>query len=198
MSLVYLTAGAAGMYCGSCMHDNALAKALIALGEDCLLLPVYTPIRTDEEDVSVEQIFFGGINVYLQQKMPWLAYLPIVLDRGLNHAGLIRRLTQGAMKTDHAFWGTHRFHAPRYAGESTQRTRPTLRLAPIDRSAQELILTNMLIAGCIPRSASTFHQVLRHSSRGRYLYRIVASTLSRSSGRCHATHRPSRRRVYCA
>jgi hypothetical protein len=30
MRIVYLTAGAAGMYCGSCLHDNALAKALIA------------------------------------------------------------------------------------------------------------------------------------------------------------------------
>ena len=45
--VVFLTAGAAGMYCGSCMHDNALARELRTQGVDCLLQPVYTPIRTD-------------------------------------------------------------------------------------------------------------------------------------------------------
>ncbi len=65
--IVYLTAGAGGMFCGSCMHDNALAKALIQQGLDVQLVPTYTPIRTDELNVSVDQVFFGGINVFLQQ-----------------------------------------------------------------------------------------------------------------------------------
>ena len=34
MKIVYLAAGAGGMYCGSCLHDNTLAAALLALGED--------------------------------------------------------------------------------------------------------------------------------------------------------------------
>ena len=29
MKIVYLAAGAAGMYCGSCLHDNTLAAALL-------------------------------------------------------------------------------------------------------------------------------------------------------------------------
>ena len=68
--IAYLTAGAGGMFCGSCLHDNALAKALGQLGWDVSLIPLYTPIRTDEQDQSVDQVFFGGINVYLQQKIP--------------------------------------------------------------------------------------------------------------------------------
>ena len=48
MRIAYITAGAAGMYCGSCMHDNTLAAALARLGHDALLVPTYTPIRTDE------------------------------------------------------------------------------------------------------------------------------------------------------
>ena len=68
--LVYITAGAGGMYCGSCLHDNALAKALAKINWDVQLVPFYTPIRTDEQDSSVDQVFFGGINVYLQQKIP--------------------------------------------------------------------------------------------------------------------------------
>ena len=56
--LVYLTAGAGGMYCGSCMHDNTLARAMQQLGIDAQLVPIYTPIRTDENDVAVDEVFF--------------------------------------------------------------------------------------------------------------------------------------------
>ena len=52
MRITYITAGAAGMYCGSCMRDNTLVAALARLGHEALLVPTYTPIRTDEEDVS--------------------------------------------------------------------------------------------------------------------------------------------------
>ena len=65
MKIALITAGAAGMYCGSCMKDNTLAAALNAIGHDALLIPTYTPIRTDEEDVSQSRVFFGGINVFL-------------------------------------------------------------------------------------------------------------------------------------
>ena len=82
--IAYLTAGAAGMFCGSCMHDNTLARALIGLGCDVQLLPLYTPIRTDEASVAQAEIFFGGINVYLQQRFSLFRYLPRWLDRLLD------------------------------------------------------------------------------------------------------------------
>ena len=60
------------MYCGSCLRDNALAAELTRQGHDVTLLPFYTPTLTDEENVSrQEQIFFGGISVYLEQHMSW-------------------------------------------------------------------------------------------------------------------------------
>ncbi len=65
MKIAYIASGAAGMYCGMCLHDNTLAAALIAAGQDVLLIPTYTPIKTDEENVSNDRVFFGGINVYL-------------------------------------------------------------------------------------------------------------------------------------
>jgi len=64
MKIAYITAGAAGMYCGSCLHDNTLVAALIAQGHDAILIPTYTPIRTDEADVSQKRVFLGGINVF--------------------------------------------------------------------------------------------------------------------------------------
>ena len=79
MKILYLTAGAANMYCGSCLRDNALASELIRGGHDVMLLPVYTPTLTDERNVSrSDKVLFGGISVYLQQhasifrRTPWL------------------------------------------------------------------------------------------------------------------------------
>ncbi len=96
MRIAYLTAGAGGMYCGSCLHDNTLAAALLKLGEDVILAPIYTPIRTDEDDVSAGRVFFGGINAYLQQKYPLFRRLPRWLDRWLDHPALLRMASNGA------------------------------------------------------------------------------------------------------
>ncbi len=81
MKIIQITAGAAGMYCGSCLRDNALAAELIARGHDCLLVPLYTPTLTDEENVSQEKVFFGGISVYLEQHSALFRKTPWLIDR---------------------------------------------------------------------------------------------------------------------
>jgi glycosyltransferase involved in cell wall biosynthesis len=105
MRIAYLAAGAAGMYCGSCLHDNTLAAALLALGEDVVLAPIYTPIRTDEADVSEPRVFFGGINAYLQQKIPLFRRTPRWLDGWLDHPALLRLATRNAASVDPAKLG---------------------------------------------------------------------------------------------
>jgi glycosyltransferase involved in cell wall biosynthesis len=70
VKIIYIATGAANMYCGSCMHDNALAAGMKAAGEDVTLFPLYTPMRLDEESVGERQIFYGGIKAYLMQKYP--------------------------------------------------------------------------------------------------------------------------------
>jgi glycosyltransferase involved in cell wall biosynthesis len=78
MKVVAFTAGAAQMYCGSCIRDNALAAELKSQGHDIVLAPIYTPTLTDEPNVAEHKVLFGGISVYLEQhsvifrKMPWL------------------------------------------------------------------------------------------------------------------------------
>ncbi|HKO45237.1 MAG TPA: glycosyltransferase family 4 protein [Pyrinomonadaceae bacterium] len=81
MKILYLTGGAGQMYCGSCLRDNALASELIRKGHDVILLPIYTPTRTDEPNVSNEKVFFGGISVYLEQYVPMFRSSPRWLDR---------------------------------------------------------------------------------------------------------------------
>ena len=94
VKIAYLAAGAAGMYCGSCLHDNTLAAELLRMGEDLVLVPIYTPLRTDELNVSQPRVFFGGINVYLQQKWALFRSSPRWLDRLLDHPALLRRISR--------------------------------------------------------------------------------------------------------
>jgi len=99
MRIAYITAGAAGMFCGSCMHDNTLVAALVAGGHDALLIPTYTPIRTDEADVSQKRVFFGGINVYLQEKFAVFRHTPWLLDRALDARRLLGWVSRFAVNT---------------------------------------------------------------------------------------------------
>ncbi len=96
MKVAYLTAGAGGMYCGSCMRDNTLAAALRRKGRDVILIPVYSPIRTDEEDVSENMVLFGGVNVFLQEKMAFFRRSHRLLDRLLDSPALLRLATKNA------------------------------------------------------------------------------------------------------
>jgi glycosyltransferase involved in cell wall biosynthesis len=100
MRIVHLATGAAGMYCGSCMHDNRLAATLRAHGHDVILIPLYTPLRTDEQDVSRQRIFFGGINVYLQQVSAFFRHTPRLLDRLFDARWLLNLVARRAAGTD--------------------------------------------------------------------------------------------------
>lgn len=92
MNFAFLTPGTGSYYCGACMRDNTLAKSLLAAGHQVSLLPMYLPLQLDEEMLPQTQIpiFFGGINVYLQQKMSLFRHTPRWLDNILNHSGLLR------------------------------------------------------------------------------------------------------------
>ncbi|MGA2132225.1 MAG: glycosyltransferase family 4 protein [Bryobacteraceae bacterium] len=81
MKILAFTAGAAQMYCGSCIRDNALAAELKSQGHDIVLQPIYTPTLTDETNVAEHKILFGGISVYLEQHSGLFRHTPALLDR---------------------------------------------------------------------------------------------------------------------
>jgi glycosyltransferase involved in cell wall biosynthesis len=105
MKILAITAGAAQMYCGSCLRDNALAAELIRRGHDVLLLPVYTPTRTDERNVSANKIFFGGISVYLEQHVSLFRTSPKFLDRLWDSTTAIRLASRRSIAVDPAQLG---------------------------------------------------------------------------------------------
>ncbi|MEO8497115.1 MAG: glycosyltransferase family 4 protein [Planctomycetota bacterium] len=149
--IAYLTAGAAGMYCGSCMHDNTLASALTRLGVDVQLIPTYTPIRTDEEDVSIDQVFFGGINVFLEQQVPGYRFLPRVVRSLLDRPGLIRWATKRAASTSPESLGALTVSMLR-GDQGYQATEVAKVCDWLSKTAHPDLVnfSNVLIAGCVP------------------------------------------------
>src|SRR5262245_10265804 len=100
MRILSVTAGAAGMYCGSCLRDNALATELMARGHDVTLLPLYTPTNPDEPNVSRDRVLFGGISIYLQQHLALFRYTPRFLDRLWDSPAVIGALASRSISTD--------------------------------------------------------------------------------------------------
>ena len=100
MKIDLITAGTAGMYCGSCIRDNALAAELLRRGHEVRLIPLYTPTRTDEENVSQQTVFFGGISIYLEQYLPPFRRTPQALDRLWDSPLVLRALSKLAIRTD--------------------------------------------------------------------------------------------------
>jgi hypothetical protein len=91
MKIVYLTAGASGMYCGSCLRDGAMAAALRRLGHDVTLVPLYSPPLLEGEGGDPSRsLFYGGINVYLQHKSSVFRRTPRFLDKILDNGALLR------------------------------------------------------------------------------------------------------------
>ncbi len=104
------------MFCGSCMHDNTWARALLEAGVEVSLTPTYTPIRVDEPDRSERKVYFGGLNVYLNSRLrPW-RWVPRALTRWLDRPGMIEWATRFSLSNDATRLG--RLTLDMLAGES--------------------------------------------------------------------------------
>ena len=105
MRILFITAGAAGMYCGSCSRDNALAVELLGRGHEVTLLPLYTPTNPDEQNVSRKRVLFGGLSIYLQQYSSFFRRAPRFLDRLWDAPWVINALASRSLSTDPAVLG---------------------------------------------------------------------------------------------
>ncbi len=77
-------------YCENCQRDIALVKAMQKMEHEIILLPMYLPINADEKDLPPScPIFFGGINVYLQQKLSIFQKTPRWLDKLFDNPKLL-------------------------------------------------------------------------------------------------------------
>jgi glycosyltransferase involved in cell wall biosynthesis len=132
------------------MRDNSLTVALRELGCETLLVPTYTPIRTDEQSVAEDRVFFGGINVFLEQKWPIFRKLPKPLTGWLNHPRIIGALAKRSVKIKASELGELTLSMLR--GEHGNQARDVAQLVAWlrDEKPDLINLTNLLIGGFIP------------------------------------------------
>jgi len=152
MRIAYITSGAAGMYCGSCMKDNTLAAALNARGHDAQLIPTYTPIRTDEDDVSQGRVFFGGINIFLEQKSWLFRQTPWFLDKLLNAPWMLRWVSRFAVRTQAQKLGGLTISMLQGAhGKQRKEVDKLVQYLRDDVKPDVIVLSNLLISGLVPQ-----------------------------------------------
>ena len=110
MRIVQLTPGSGGtFYCENCLRDGAMIPAMRRAGHDALMVPLYLPPYLDTPHAGPDApVFFGGVNVYLQQKCRLFRTTPRWLDRLFDRPGLLRWVGRRAGMT-----------SPRSLGETT-------------------------------------------------------------------------------
>ncbi|MDH4238117.1 MAG: glycosyltransferase family 4 protein [Phycisphaerae bacterium] len=101
MRVFHITPGTGdSFYCENCVRDTALVTAMRNLGHDVVIIPMYLPMQGDKnEPVGNAPIFFGGINVYLQQKSAFFRKTPRWLDRIFDSPKLLGWLARKAKMT---------------------------------------------------------------------------------------------------
>lgn len=119
------------------------------LGHDVILLPTYTPILTDETSVSSDRLFFGGLNVYLQQISPVFRWIPKWMDQFLSSPRLVNWVATRAMGTSAKQLGA--LTVSMLQGSDGRQRKEVSRLCDwlVTQKPDVAIFSNLLIAGCI-------------------------------------------------
>ena len=102
------------------MRENALANALIKYGHEADILPMYLTLMLDEDSEGQESdspVFFGGINIFLQQKFAVFRHSPEWFDKLLNKPNLLRSAAKRSHMTSARDHGQMTFEMLRLDGE---------------------------------------------------------------------------------
>lgn len=100
MRIIQLTPGTGSFYCGTCLRDNALTAELRRQGHEARMVPMYLPPILDEAStVDGEPLFYGGVNVYLQQKSILFRKLPRAVDKLFDSPKILQMAARRAGST---------------------------------------------------------------------------------------------------
>jgi glycosyltransferase involved in cell wall biosynthesis len=161
MRIVQITPGSGdNFYCENCLRDIALVKALRKLGHDVLIVPLYLPLQIDKvESPADTPVFFGGINVYLQQKFALFRRTPRWVDRLLDSRRLLAWAGRKAGMTSAQELGAATVSMLR--GEYGRQVKELDRLVHwLSTSGQKpdiVCLSNVLLAGLARRIREKLH-----------------------------------------
>ncbi len=101
MKIAQLTPGSGdNFYCENCLRDVAVVGAMRRAGHDIFVVPMYLPSADMEPDPQRNvPVFFGGVNVYLQQKSGFFRRTPRWIDRWLDSPRLLKKIGKRAGMT---------------------------------------------------------------------------------------------------
>lgn len=101
MRIVHIVPGSGGsFYCENCLRDNVAVKAMLEMGHDVTIVPLYLPLFADSpEPLTDSPVFFGAVSLYLREKIPLLRRFPIRWLRFLNAAPILRWAAKQAGRT---------------------------------------------------------------------------------------------------
>ncbi|MBC8344229.1 MAG: glycosyltransferase family 4 protein [Bacteroidetes bacterium] len=101
MKIINIVPGFGGtFYCGNCLRDSAYIKTLDGLGHEAISLPIYLPLRTDNGLLNRETpVFYGAINIYLEQQIPFLRKMPEWMEKFFNSRIFLRYAAKKAGST---------------------------------------------------------------------------------------------------
>ncbi len=154
MKIIQITPGSGdNFYCENCLRDQALLRTLLAQGHKIMMVPLYLPIRLDSSEMSIDApIFYGGINVYLQQKLGLFRKTPRWLDRLFDSRSLLSKISKKAGMTSSKDLGETTISMLK--GEDGFQVKELDRLVDWISSDMEMpdvvILSNILLGGLAP------------------------------------------------
>ena len=153
MRIVQITPGSGGgFYCENCLRDISLVRAMRKLGHDVIMVPLYLPLQNSKsEAVSNAPVFFGGVNVYLQQKLSLFRKTPRWIDRPFDSRGLLKWAAHKVGLTSARDLGMTTISM--LQGEQGRQIKELDRLvewlAADENKAEAICLSNILLAGLV-------------------------------------------------
>ncbi len=101
MKIVHIIPGSGGtFYCQNCMRDNELIRALKDAGHDVQMVPMYLPLNVDVDGLMGDTpVFYGAINVYLKEKLPFYRHAPQWMEKIFDSESLLQFAAKKAGST---------------------------------------------------------------------------------------------------
>jgi len=158
MQILFMTPGSGdNFYCENCLRDKAAIMALRAAGYDAMSLPLYLhPRMQDTAPPTDVPIFFGGINVFLQQHLRFFRRTPRWLDKLFDNRWLLKLAARNADMTTPGELG--RTALSMLQGEQGRQAKELERLTGYltgTLSPDVIVLSNALLLGTAKRLKET-------------------------------------------
>jgi len=101
MKIVFVVPGFEGtFYCQNCIRDIDLIEGFRNNNYDAILAPVYMPSRLNNSLEAETPVFFGAVNVYLREKLPFYNLVPKFLRKILDSRKLLNWISKKSDSTD--------------------------------------------------------------------------------------------------